>query len=557
MYLFWGSPQKKSSNFMRTTISLSMSIYILCLSSFTFETAASNKILDDIKHNNRLLRVSSKRNSFDKESKLNLKEYFHKNASLQTIQSVKNYKEYKGTEFNSEGHKKLRISKRRNGKLNYLKKKENLNDILIHFFNSRGGDISSSTPSASSNSVRKYRIDSIDDTNMIYSLLSFYRNFVKTEIFNTLKTLFFISLWYALNIHYNLVNKRVLNHIPLPYTVATLQLFIGSIYVTLLWIFRIRGFPSIFKNVASGHNNASVKSKNCESSNVTSGSSKNRNFPSFSSISFEPQVLQAIYPVGIFHGLGQICTVLSLGAGAVSFTHIVKAMEPFFSALVAMVFFHQLFSLKVYLTLIPVVFGVSLACYSDLSFNWTSFLTAMTSNAMFALRANYSKLALNELKIMQRKLSKVIQSEKTRMVKSKTIEDIKTKEVKDLNFTAQNIYALVTIASLFVAIPITLIMEGSIIKRQAKASIESSTLTSQQLLISLISSGLSHYLNNEVMYLALDNIHPISLAVANTFKRVVIILTSLIVYNTKLTPLGSFGSLVGVTGVFLYSLAMK
>lgn len=275
------------------------------------------------------------------------------------------------------------------------------------------------------------------------------------------------------------------------------------------------------------------------------------------SFSIEPKVIQAIYPVGIFHGLGQICTVLSLGAGAVSFTHIVKAMEPFFSALVAMVFFNQIFSLHVYLTLIPVVFGVSLACYSDLSFNWISFLTAMMSNAMFALRANYSKLALNELKIMQSNIAEKQALKQSITKESEVIEVMQPVKAKDLNFTAQNIYALVTMASLLFAIPITLIMEGPSIRRKAKAAIESSTLTPQQLLINLISSGLSHYLNNEVMYLALDNIHPISLAVANTFKRVVIILTSLIVYNTKLTPMGSFGSMIGVTGVLLYSLAMK
>ena len=57
-----------------------------------------------------------------------------------------------------------------------------------------------------------------------------------------------------------------------------------------------------------------------------------------------------------------MATVLSLGAGAVSFTHVVKAMEPFFSALVAAVWFRQVFRWQVYAALLPVVAGVSLAC---------------------------------------------------------------------------------------------------------------------------------------------------------------------------------------------------
>lgn len=67
-------------------------------------------------------------------------------------------------------------------------------------------------------------------------------------------------------------------------------------------------------------------------------------------------------PVAFFHGGGQLATVLSLGAGAVSFTHVVKAMEPLFSALVAAVWFRQVFRWQVYAALIPVVAGVSLAC---------------------------------------------------------------------------------------------------------------------------------------------------------------------------------------------------
>lgn len=57
-----------------------------------------------------------------------------------------------------------------------------------------------------------------------------------------------------------------------------------------------------------------------------------------------------------------MATVLSLGAGSVSFTHVVKAMEPFFSAVVAGVWFRQVFRWQVYAALLPVVAGVSLAC---------------------------------------------------------------------------------------------------------------------------------------------------------------------------------------------------
>lgn len=139
---------------------------------------------------------------------------------------------------------------------------------------------------------------------------------------DTARVLGYFLLWYALNVWYNIVNKKVLNALDLPIPIAVLQLGIGSLWVTALWTVGIRKRPG--KLTSSGVNMLS--------------------------------------PVAFFHGGGQLATVLSLGAGAVSFTHVVKAMEPFFSALVAAVCFRQVFRWQVYASLIPVVAGVALAC---------------------------------------------------------------------------------------------------------------------------------------------------------------------------------------------------
>jgi hypothetical protein len=53
----------------------------------------------------------------------------------------------------------------------------------------------------------------------------------------------------------------------------------------------------------------------------------------------------------------------------------------------------------------------------------------------------------------------------------------------------------------------------------------------QALALNVLISGLFHYLNNEVMYLALDAVHPITLAVGNTAKRVFIIVASLVSFG--------------------------
>ena len=46
----------------------------------------------------------------------------------------------------------------------------------------------------------------------------------------------------------------------------------------------------------------------------------------------------AILPLALVHTLGNLFTNMSLGQVAVSFTHTIKAMEPFFSVLLSAMF---------------------------------------------------------------------------------------------------------------------------------------------------------------------------------------------------------------------------
>lgn len=51
--------------------------------------------------------------------------------------------------------------------------------------------------------------------------------------------------------------------------------------------------------------------------------------------------------------------------------------------------------------------------------------------------------------------------------------------------------------------------------------------------------------------------HPVTHAVGNTFKRVFLIATSIIVFKSKLTPLAAVGSFMAIAGVLLYSLTKE
>jgi len=289
------------------------------------------------------------------------------------------------------------------------------------------------------------------------------------------------GLWYVLNIGYNIYNKKVLNLVPkLTYTVAFLQLLIGWFYLLPVWSLGLRAAPEL-----------------------TSEELNNQ------------------IPIAVLHSLTHLGAVVSLGAGAVSFTHIVKAAEPAVSAFLSAVFLKSYLPIPVYLSLIPVMGGVALASATELSFSWLSFIAAMISNVASASRGIVGKKTLGK--------------------------------PQGKNMNAANVYAIMTMLSTIMCLPVCLAIEWKHIiptLKSISAAGKLKTLITQTLL-----SGFFYYLYNEVAFLALDNVAPVTHAIGNTIKRVVIIVASVLAFGTTMTTQGALGSGIAIGGVLLYSLA--
>lgn len=58
-------------------------------------------------------------------------------------------------------------------------------------------------------------------------------------------------------------------------------------------------------------------------------------------------------------------------------------------------------------------------------------------------------------------------------------------------------------------------------------------------------------------FLALDSVHPVTHAVGNTIKRVVIIAASILVFKNPVTAQGYLGSAIAILGVLLYSICVE
>ena len=87
--------------------------------------------------------------------------------------------------------------------------------------------------------------------------------------------------------------------------------------------------------------------------------------------------------------------VISFGLGAISFTHVLKATEPVWSALISAAIFREFLPLPVYASLVPIILGVSLASLKELSFSWMSFIAGTASAVTSAAKAILSKKVLD------------------------------------------------------------------------------------------------------------------------------------------------------------------
>lgn len=224
------------------------------------------------------------------------------------------------------------------------------------------------------------------------------------------------------------------------------------------------------------------------------------------------------------HGFGNLATVVALETGSISFLHVVKSAEPIFSAVLSIIFLNSKLSIAAYVSLIPIVVGVALASAKEMSFNWTCFGAAMISNLLYQSRMVFSK--------------KSFASE------------------SEYPLSASNTFRLITILSFLQLLPVAIFLESN----QLRASWTHLMLHPAEanfVMINLIISGVSFYIYNEVSFWILDIVHPVTHAVGNTVKRIVLILVSILLYHTTVNSTGMMGAALAVAGSFAYALVQN
>lgn len=118
-----------------------------------------------------------------------------------------------------------------------------------------------------------------------------------------------------------------------------------------------------------------------------------------------------------------------------------------------------------------------------------------------------------------------------------------------------NLYGCISIVSFLYLFPVAIFVEGSKWVQGYHHAIEAVGSKTSTLYIWVMVSGIFYHLYNQSSYEALDEISPLTFSVGNTMKRVVVIVSSILVFRNPVRPLNALGSAIAIFGTFLYSQA--
>lgn len=283
--------------------------------------------------------------------------------------------------------------------------------------------------------------------------------------------------WYLANIVFNIYNKQALGALPQPMTMTVLQFGVGSLLALFFWAAGLVKRPTL-----------------------------------------TPDLIKSVSLLAVVHTMGNLLTNMSLGAVSVSFTHTIKAMEPFFSVILSAMFLGDVPNPTVVATLLPIVGGVALASMSEASFNWLGFLSAMGSNITFQSRNVLSK------KLMLKK-------------DGDGLDNI-------------SMFSLITIASFLMLTPISLAVEGWSLTPAALAAkgVANPSLVMQHALI----AALCFHTYQQVSYMILSRVSPVTHSIGNCVKRVVVIVAAIVFFSTPVNTQNAIGTSIALGGVFAY-----
>jgi len=220
----------------------------------------------------------------------------------------------------------------------------------------------------------------------------------------------------------------------------------------------------------------------------------------------------------LVYSVGFCLTNGAFGAVNASFVDTIKAGEPLATMLLTVLFLSDgpAVTLPIFLSLLPIVGGVSVSSMSEASFSWIGFSMAMGSNVCFSARSICAKMLKTEL--------------------GRSMDNASL-------FLHVNFYGLLLL------LPAVLYIEGPLLVGLLSAGGKTARL--------FILNGFLYYVNNQMNFLVLEKVDAVTHGLINCGRRVANIGFAILWFGIPVNLYNGIGIALAIMGAFFYMKAKQ
>lgn len=317
-------------------------------------------------------------------------------------------------------------------------------------------------------------------------------------------------MWYMSSALTNTSSKSILNAFNKPATLTMVQFFLVAFYcITCSWLATV--FPKLRQSIPALQNRIRYPSRD---------------------------IIRSTLPLAVFQVGGHLFSSTATSKIPVSMVHTVKGLSPLFTVFAYRYFFDIRYPKATYYSLIPLTFGVTLACSSNHAFKGeiVGILYALAATVIFVTQNIFSKRLFNEA---------AKAAAEGEVAKSRKLDKL------NLLCYSSGLAFLLTSPIWFwgegVGLIRDFVQDGSLDLSAKPNSFDHGRLT-----LEFLFNGTFHFAQNILAFVLLSLVSPVTYSVASLIKRVWVIVVAILWFGNPTTPIQAVGIALTFLGLYLY-----